>query len=129
MNRFDFSDQERGRLVQAGVRMLVIFGSQAQGLTLANSDVDVLAFGSDNKQVYDAVYELMSKKIDRLTDIDIVFAGRAPMELLNHASKYGQVIYAQRPADFADFRQRVMLLYSDFAPYRKQFQQATLERI
>lgn len=109
--------------------MLVIFGSQAQGLTLANSDVDVLAFGSDNKQVYDAVYELMSKKIDRLTDIDIVFAGRAPMELLNHASKYGQVIYAQRPADFADFRQRVMLLYSDFAPYRKQFQQATLERI
>lgn len=129
MNKFDFSDQERERLVQAGVKMLVLFGSEAQGITRANSDMDVLVFGPDKSPVYDAVYELVSGRINRLTDIDIVFAGRAPMELLNHASKYGQVIYARKPADFADFRQRVMLVYSDFAPYRKMFQQATLERI
>lgn len=109
--------------------MLVLFGSVAQGLTQANSDVDVLAFGPDNKSAYDAVYDLISERINRLADIDIVFASRAPMELLNHAGKYGQVIYAKRPTDFADFRQRVMLMYSDFAPYRKMFQQATLERI
>lgn len=129
MKRFDFSDQERARLAQVGVKMLVVFGSQAQGVTRDTSDVDALVFGPDNKPVYDAIYELMSKKIDRLTDIDIVFAGRAPMELLNHASKYGRVIYARRPSDFADFRQRVMLMYSDFAPYRNIFQRATLERI
>lgn len=129
MSKFDFPDQERKQLAQAGVKMLVLFGSEAQGITRANSDVDVLVFGPDNKQVYDTVYDLTSEKINRLTDIDIVFAGRAPMELLNHASKYGQVIYAQKPEYFADFRQRVMLVYSDFAPYRKMFQQATLERI
>lgn len=129
MKKYDFSDKERKLLAQVGVKMLVFFGSEAQGITRANSDVDVLVFGPDNKQVYDAIYDLMSEKIDRLTDIDIVFAGRAPMELLNHASKYGQVIYAQEQEDFADFRQWVMLVYSDFAPYRKMFQQATLERI
>lgn len=94
-----------------------------------DSDVDVLVFGPDSKPVYDLIYELMAEKINRLTDIDIVFVGKAPMELLNHASRYGQVIYAQRPEDWADFRQRVMLMYSDFAPYRRMFQQATLERI
>lgn len=129
MNRFDFSGQEQRRLAQAGVRMLVVFGSEAQGVARPDSDVDVLVFGPDNKLVYDLVYELMSEKINRLTDIDIVFVSKAPMELLNHASKYGQVIYASRTEDFADFRERVMLMYSDFAPYRQMFQRATLERI
>lgn len=123
------NNQDSRQLAAAGVNMLLLFGSQAQGNPKETSDVDILVFGPDNKQVYDAVYETLTEKINRLVDFDIVFASRAPMELLNHAGKYGQVIYSRRLQDFADFREKIMLMYSDFAPYRNMFQQATLERI
>jgi len=109
--------------------MLVLFGSQAQNIFNSNSDYDILVFGPNNKRAYDLVYDLFSEKIKQLVDIDIVFASSAPGELLNHASAYGQVIYAKNPSDFADFRQKIMLEYSDFAPYRHIFQQATLNRV
>lgn len=123
------NNQDSRRLAATGVKMLLLFGSQAQGNPGETSDVDILVFGPDNKQVYDAVYGILAEKINRLIDFDIVFASRAPMELLNHASNHGQVIYSRHLQDFADFREKIMLMYSDFAPYRKMFQQATLERI
>ena len=104
--------------------MLILFGSQAQKIANPDSDVDILVFGPNTKSAYDTIYDLLSAKINRLTDIDIVFAQTAPMELLNHASQYGQVIFAQNSQDFARFRQHVMLTYSDFAPYRHIFQQS-----
>ncbi len=124
-----FSDQEQQQLARLGVRFLALFGSQAQDTAGPASDLDVLVSGPDNKEVYDTVYDLLSAKIKRLIDIDIVFRQSAPLELLEHASRCGRVIYSQNQRDFADFRQRVMLDYSDFAPYRRLFQQATLARI
>jgi len=129
MLQFAFSAKDEGKLARLGVKLLVLFGSQAQKTAKPTSDIDVLVFGPDNKNVYDQIYDLLEEKIKRLVDIDIVFSSQAPLELLNHASQYGRVIYSQKPEDFADFRQKVMLDYSDFVPYRQIFQQATLQRI
>lgn len=129
MTNLNFTDQEKDLLNSAGISMLVLFGSQAQNISSPASDYDILVFGPDTKKSYDLVYDLLSGKIQKLVDIDIVFASVAPGELLNHASTYGQVLYAKSPVDFANFRQKVMLDYSDFAPYRYLFQQATLARI
>ena len=129
MLNFSFSDREQQQLARLGVRFLALFGSQAQNIAGPASDVDVLVSGPDNKQVYDAVYDLLSAKIKRLVDIDIVFKQSAPLELLEHVNRCGRIIYSQNQRDFADFRQQVMLDYSDFAPYRRLFQQATLARI
>ena len=81
------------------------------------------------KSVYDKLYDLLSKKINKLVNIDIVFLESAPMELQTHVAKYGRVLYQTSLHVFPDYRERVMRKYTDFAPLRKIFQKATLERI
>ena len=126
---FYFSPEEVTRLTQLGVHALFLFGSQAQNVDTEKSDVDVAVMGKKNKEVYDVLYDLLSGKVDRLVDIDIVFLFEAPMELLSHVATYGIVLYQDTPTRFADFREQVMNTSADFAPLRKIFQQATLARI
>ena len=126
---FNFSATEQKLLQSSGVDGLILFGSQAQGAAGTASDFDVLVVGKKNGKIYDLIYDLLAEKINRLTDIDIVFAGNAPLELKHHAIKYGQVLYQNHPAVFADFKQQTMLELADFAPYRAMFARATLARI
>ena len=108
---------------------LILFGSRAQGIAGKTSDYDFFVLGPKDQKTYDALYDLLSEKIRELKDIDIVFDADAPMELKNHVAKYGQVLYQRQPSVFPDFRQKVMLIYSDFAPHRAIFAAATLGRI
>lgn len=124
-----FSKNEQQMLAQNSIKAIILFGSQAQNLANEASDVDVAIIGSKSSQVYDLVYDLLSKKINKLTNIDIVFLEDAPGELLIHLVKYGQVLYAQNSKVFPDFKQQTMLEYSDFAFHRQIFQNATLARI
>lgn len=128
MEAFNFSSEEKSFLSQAGVEALVLFGSQAQGIARANSDYDVAVLGG-RSELYDVLYDLLSKKINQLINIDIVFLSRAPLELKSHVSTYGRVLYERSPNEFADFRQRVMIESSDFAPLQEIFSGATLSRI
>lgn len=127
-----FSISEADYLQKMGVEMVVLFGSQAQGLTNSNSDYDfgVIVNQKVKKNlVYDYLYELLSKKINKLVNIDIVFLNSAPAELLSHISKYGKPLFLVSKNTFANFKQRSMIEYSDFAYYRQMFQEATLDRI
>jgi len=72
------------------------------------------------------VRELSAAKTNTKT---IVFESAAPMEFKQHAAKYGIVLYEKSSSVFADFKQKVMIEYSDFAPYRAIFSNATLARI
>ncbi len=115
-------------LTEAGVRALVLFGSQAQGVARPESDFDVAVIGGQPR-IYDQLYDLLSKKINRLVNIDIVFLNQVTLELKSHVATYGQVLFEQNPKEFADFRQRVMVESSDFAPLRAIYSGATLARI
>lgn len=112
-----------------GVEALVLFGSQAQGLANKKSDYDFFVLGKKSNEAYDLLYDILSSKIKKLTNIDIVFNKDAPMELKNHLVKYGKVIYQKNEHVFLDFKEHTMTLYQDFAPYRKMFQNATFARI
>lgn len=125
---FDFSLAEKSLLAEAGVSALVLFGSRAQGLARLESDYDVAVIGGQ-PEIYDQLYDLLSKKINRLVNIDIVFLSNAPLELKSHVAAYGRVLYEQSPKEFADFRQEVMIESSDFSPLRAIFSAATLARI
>ncbi len=138
MQYLAFEQREKEYLKELGVAGLILFGSQAQGAASAASDFDfgVLvkkpSFLSDREtrnRIYDALYDLLSSKIKKLADIDIVFLEDAPMELRMHAAKHGKVLYEENPSVFADFRERTMELYADFAPLRRMFQEQTLARI
>lgn len=116
-------------LKSLSVKALILFGSRTQGIANEISDYDFYVIGPKSAEIYDALYDILSKKIDKLVDIDIVFDSEAPMELKNHVVKYGEVLYQESDSVFADFKQEAMICYADFAPYRKMFSDATFARI
>ena len=128
---------EEKKLEALGVEALILFGSQAQGLATERSDIDIgvlveypiLRDRQQRKNVYDALYDMISGKHDRLTDIDIVFLQDAPMELRAHVMKYGVPLYECNPRSFPRFKEYVMDSYADFAPNREEFQRGILSRI
>ena len=123
------SKQDKSDLKNLGIKALVLFGSQAQGVANEESDYDFFIIGPKSEKTYDFLYDILSEKINRLVDIDIVFEADTPMELKMHVCKYGKVLYENGNYVFADFKQKTMLDYSDFAPLRSVFSNATISRI
>ena len=128
---------EEKKLEALGVEALILFGSQAQGLATKRSDVDIgvlverpiLQDRQQRNDIYDALYDIISGKLNQLTDIDIVFLQDAPMELRAHVMKYGVALYERDPRSFPRFKEYVMDSCADFAPNREQFHHGILSRI
>lgn len=136
MNTITFSSSEEETLKRLGVTVVVLFGSQARGIAGEASDYDIGVLreaeggrASQEKALYEELYDVFSAKIGKLVDIDIVFLDAAPMDLCHHAANFGFVLYEQPPGTFARFKEMVMLRYADFAPYRRMFQEQLLKRI
>lgn len=125
----ELTNQECDILRDSGIAGLVLFGSRAQGTAWETSDYDLFVLGARKQDSYDVIYDLFSKKITVKTDIDIVFEQDAPMELKMHVATYGVVLFSTSPSLFVDFKQSVITIYSDFAPLREVFSNATLGRI
>lgn len=133
-----FSPNEKARLQRLPVAALILFGSHAQEIADSKSDYDIGVLVSNHqvlknrtarRNLYDALYDILSAHINALTNIDIVFLEETPAELKAHAAKYGKSVYAADETAFACFKEREMLAYADFAPLRKIFQDAILARI
>lgn len=88
-----FTESEQRQLKDLGIQAIILFGSRAQNTASSASDYDIGALGRNNKQIYDFLYDLLSRKINQLVNIDIVFLTDAPMELQAHVAKYGQLLY------------------------------------
>lgn len=136
MDSITFTPSEKEALMRLGVSGVILFGSQAYGLASEKSDYDIGILRStverdvlQEKALYEALYDLLSHKIGKLVNIDIVFLDQAPMELCHHVAKYGSAIYEERPQTFARFKEMVMDRYADFSPYRRMFQEQILRRI
>lgn len=138
MQELALTREDNTDLQKLGVEALVLFGSRAQGVGSDHSDYDIgvlvasghaIAGSDQRRELYDAIYELLSCRIQQLVDIDIVFLRDAPMELQSHVAKYGVVLYASDQTVFVRFREHVMNLYADFASIRHMFHQAILNRI
>ena len=125
-------------LKRLGVKALILFGSQALGIAREGSDYDIGVLLYDNSvlekpkkrsTLYDALYDILSGVIQKLVNIDIVFLDDAPAELQMHVVKHGIPLYEANSCVFLRFKERVALLYADFAPYRELFHKSILERI
>lgn len=126
------------KLENLGVSTIYLFGSQAEGAAKSYSDFDfgillknqkALADFKARKNIYNELYDIFSGKIKRLVNIDIVFLQDVYLQLQYHAVSRGKIIYEADPNFSADYKEKVMENYADFAPIRKEFQQAILERI
>lgn len=132
------NEQEKKALQNLGVEALILFGSRAMGNARPHSDYDfgvLLHNPGDNvrperhREIYNDLYDLLSSKINKIVNIDIVFLENAPAELQMHAAKQGIAIFEPHPAAFARFKERIMLFSADFAPLREIFHRAILKRI
>ncbi|MBM3888807.1 MAG: nucleotidyltransferase domain-containing protein [Verrucomicrobia bacterium] len=118
-----------------GVEVLYLFGSQAQGLAGAGSDVDigVLMAGelpaAQRLQTARRIEQLIEPSLGELgrRDLDIVFLNQCPMTLRRAVAFEGQVLFERTANSAADFRYRVMLESADFQPKLEMMQHATLE--
>lgn len=135
---FKFSEVEKQAFLNLGISAVVLFGSRAMGTNKEKSDYDIgvllcdektLYSSEKRKDVYSALYDILSSKIASLVNIDIVFLEQAPGELRAHVMKHGKAVFEAEHRVFADFRERVMMESSDFAPLREIFHQSILSRI
>lgn len=134
ITKIQLNQEDKKLLEGLNIKALVLFGSQAQNNASAGSDYDIGILIDHvsqpvRKKIYDTIYDLISEKINRLVDIDIVFMYDMPLELQFHAVKYGQVLYEENLQVFVNYRESVMIKYADFAPLRQMFQAATMARI
>ena len=136
-NEIKFSKDNEKKMRDLSVSALVLFGSRAQGLARENSDYDIGVLVSDysvlknrkkREGLYNSLYDILSSSIAKLSNIDIVFLEEMPAELKAHVVKNGQLIYGD-PVAFANFKEKEIIAYADFAPLREIFQKATLARI
>ena len=67
-----FTDQEILKLKMLNISALILFGSQAQGVANDASDFDIFVIGKKTASAYDFVYEIISEKINKLINLDIV---------------------------------------------------------
>lgn len=135
---FGFTDKKKVELKKHSVDALILFGSRAQNISNKKSDFDIGVIVGDREvlldtdrrsKVYDFLYDLLSPSIRQLTNIDIVFLDIAPAELQAHVMKYGRPLFEAKHNVFANFRERVMEQYADFAPLREIFHAGILSRI
>jgi predicted nucleotidyltransferase len=133
-----FSDTDKEKLSHLGIAALIIFGSQAQGIAREGSDYDfgvlvqnigILRDSKRRSALYSELYDILSGAITQLVNIDIVFLADAPAELQMHVVNHGVPVYEDDPNAFLRFKERAMLSYADFAPYRELFHRMILARI
>ncbi len=126
------------KMEELGVAGIFLFGSQAQKIAGPASDFDFAvllkekAVLRDYKQrsgIYNELYDILSSQINELRNIDIVFAQGADLQFRHHIAHDGLLLYIGDEKVVSDFLENTMEDYSDFAPLRRQFHEAILQRI
>ena len=135
MINFNLPKEKLEKLEVIGI---YLFGSRAQGVDGPLSDFDfgillrnpkVLFDLRQRKKIYDKLYDIFSEQIKQLRDIDIVFLQDAYLQLQYHAVSQGKIIYQSNSKLLGDYKEKVIEQYADFAPLRKEFYKAILEKI
>ena len=125
-------------LKELDIAIVYLFGSQAEGTAGEGSDIDIgivlknpAVLQGGTTALYQKLYDLFTDVFDmsNFRTIDIVFLDRASLELRFDAVQHGIALYEDDP-DFRDaFEERTALLYRDFAPLRRMFDEAVLAKI
>lgn len=129
---------QKDKMEELGIAGIFLFGSQAQGAANEASDFDFAILVKDRKilydnakknKIYNKLYDIFSGQIKKLRNIDIVFIEFADLQFRHHIAKEGVLIYAGDQKIISDFLERTMRFYADFAPLRREFHNAILQRI
>lgn len=112
-----------------GLDALWLYGSEAEGTTRADSDVDLAALFRRRPQgleIFDAraeLEELLCREID-LVDLD-----QAPPILAMQILKHGRLLVDRNPSRRHDAFSRIVSLYEDVKILRREGEQALFKRM
>ncbi|MEK7599093.1 MAG: nucleotidyltransferase domain-containing protein [Patescibacteria group bacterium] len=135
MIKFKFQNE---KMEELGIAGIFLFGSHAQGIANKASDFDFAVlvkkaedlYNLDKKnKIYNELYDILSGQIKRLCDIDIVFIEFADLQFRHHIVKDGILLYVGDKKIVSDFLGNTMEFYADFAPLRREFHKAILQKI
>jgi len=138
MSNVNLFDEDKKMLREFGVDAVVLFGSRATGTANDTSDYDFGILlnatgrkrrGENYHEFYSAVYDVFAERFGDLNGLDVVFLDRAPLELRRHVALYGRILMESKLGQVADFNVQTILLFADFEPYRKMFNEAVLKNI
>ena len=124
----------QSELKRLGVTIVYLFGSAAEGKTMPQSDLDLGVVlekptaGRQRSKLYLKLYDLFTDLFPG-KNLDIVFLQQASLELRFDAISHGQILFASDPEAAARFEDLTILLYVDFQPILREFNQAVLSRI
>ena len=135
MIKFKFQNE---KMEELGIAGIFLFGSRAQGIAGKTSDFDfavLLKKAEDlydlNKKnkIYNELYDILSSQIKKLCNIDIVFIEFADLQFKYHIAKDGILLYIGDKKTVSDFLGNTMEFYADFAPLRREFHKAIIQKI
>ena len=112
-----------------GLDALWLYGSEAEGTTRADSDVDIAALFRRRPQgleIFDAraeLEELLCREVD-LVDLD-----QAPPILAMQILKHGRLLVDRNPSRRHDAFSRIVSLYEDVKILRREGEQALFKRM
>lgn len=128
------NESQMKNLQKLNVKLVYLFGSQAEGKSLPLSDIDIgvvfaedslfnIAPGTSYNQLYDIFTDIYPGK-----KVDIIFLHKASLELRFDVISHGKILYADSKKDQLDFEEKTILFYADFKPILEEFNQAILSR-
>lgn len=134
-----FSEVVQKKLKKAGVAVVYLIGSQAEGLARQDSDTDFGIVMADPKakaslmkkehaELHQTLYEILEKTIPH-SNLDIIFLDTAPLYYSIAARDRGKVLFEIDPQFRARFEEKITLEYADFEPLRREQEEVTLKMI
>ena len=121
------------QLRELGVSLIYLFGSVAEGNAHDLSDLDIGIVlqsepSNDVSVLYNTLYDIFTE-IFPGEKVDIVFLQRTGLEMRFDAVTHGILLFEAGKNSHYDFAERIRLLYADFQPHLKEFDEQVLERI
>lgn len=115
------------------IKLAYIFGSQAKGNAVSESDFDIAVLFKNSPSDPLALKEttFLSLELNKFfpTRLDIVSLNDAPLLLRYEVVSHGQEIYCENEAERIDFEVSVIKAYIDEEPVRNLYNQALYKRI
>jgi predicted nucleotidyltransferase len=108
-----------------GLRLVVLFGSEARGEARADSDIDLAVAGRDLDLF--GLAGALSAALDR--EVDVVLLADAPVPLLESLVAEACPVYEAQPGEFAVWRSRALATLETDRPWYARMRDAHLARL
>ena len=133
IDRFKNNGELVGLFKENGVLFAYLFGSQAIGIVMDKSDIDIavmLPLSTSKEERFEMRLKLMNgvSKIFK-KDSDIIILNDTRSLFFKYIiMKEGKIIYQENEASAADFESKTLGMYFDFRPFLENYNKVYVKR-